>query len=170
MGAPHKHKIDLKKVRGFIECQIPFLKKVGLVVEDISRGKIKLTIPYDANNLNHLGTYQGGVYLTLAEAAGGSLVATLVDLSDTLLLARECHLRFGEPAKRSLSFEGSFEEREVKKILGQLKRNLKMDVVVQVKLLNENGNVAAEGSVTYYLRQGSKEIIERMKKENRYKV
>ncbi len=156
-------KINFEMVKDFIENKIPFFKKVGISVEAISLGKIKLGIPFDSNNLNHLGTYQAGVYLTLAEAAGGALLATVLDLSDVLLLAKECHLKFGEPSKKYLSYEGSIDIKEAEKIIQRLEEERKVSIPLDITLLNEQGRMAAEASVIYYLRTGSSAIINAQK-------
>jgi len=156
-------KINFEMVKDFIENKIPFFKKVGISVETISLGKIKLSIPFDSNNLNHLGTYQAGVYLTLAEAAGGALLATVLDLSDVLLLTKECHLKFGEPAKKYLSYEGGIDIKEAEKIIQRLEEERKVNIPLEITLLNEQGRMAAEASVIYYLRTGSSAIINAQK-------
>ena len=156
-------KINFEMVKDFIENKIPFFKKVGISVETISLGKIKLSIPFDSNNLNHLGTYQAGVYLTLAEAAGGALLATVLDLSDVLLLTKECHLKFGEPAKKYLSYEGGIDIKEAEKIIQLLEEERKVNIPLEITLLNEQGRMAAEASVIYYLRTGSSAIINAQK-------
>ncbi|OGW84474.1 MAG: hypothetical protein A3C35_03010 [Omnitrophica bacterium RIFCSPHIGHO2_02_FULL_46_11] len=150
---------NLDEVKDFIQNKIPFFKKVGVLVEMIAPGKIKLGVPYDSNNLNHFGAFQAGVYLTLAEAAGGALLATILDLSDVLLLTKECHLKFGEPAKKYLSYEGLLEVKESEKIMQELVKKQKIDFPMDITLLNENGKMAAEARVTYYLRTGSSSII-----------
>jgi len=150
---------DFGQVKDFIENGIPFLKKVGILVEEVATGKIKLGVHRDVTNLNHFGTYQAGVYMTLAEAAGAALLATILDLSDVLLLTKECHVKFGDPAKDYLTYEGGLDHEVADKIINQLVRNRKMDVPMKVILRNENGKMAAEASLIYYLRAGSSAII-----------
>lgn len=152
-------KINFEDVKNFIEQKVPFFRRVGIVVESIAAGKIKLAISFDPNNLNHLGTYQAGVYMTLAEAAGGALLATILDLSDTLLLTKECQLKFGEPAKNYLSYEGTMDINESDEIIKRLEDKRKVDVPINVILLNEAGRKAAEAVIIYYLRADSAAII-----------
>lgn len=151
---------SLDEIKDFIQNKIPFFRKVGISVENIARGRIKLGIPHDPSNLNHLGAYQAGVYLTLAEASGAALLGTILDLSDVLLLTKECHLKFAEPAKSYLSYEGALDANEADGIVQQLEEKRKIDFPMNVTLLNENGRKAAEASLVYYLRAGSSAIID----------
>lgn len=156
---------NFEQVKSFIENKIPFFKKVGIHVVSISPGKIKLEVPRDPMNLNHLGAYQAGVYLTLAEASGAALLATILDLSDVLLLTKECRLKFGEPAKNSLIYDGELDFKEVERITQKLENERKTNLPMDVILLNENGRVAAEASLVYYLRAGSSALINAQKTE-----
>lgn len=150
---------NFNEVRDFLQNKIPFFQKVGILVEEINYGKIKLAIRRDPSNLNHLGIYQAGVYMTLAEASGAALLATILDLSDVLLLTRECRVKFAEPAKRYLSYEGMLSTEEINKINRQLEEERKIELTMDVALLNENGTIAAEASMVYYLRTGSSNFI-----------
>ncbi len=145
--------INLSQVKEFIQEKVPFFKKVGVKVNSISHGKIKLSIPFDALNLNHFGTYQAGVYFTLAEASGAALLATVFDLTQVLLLTKECNVNFIQPARKYLSFQGTLEQLEIEELWEQLEQTRKANITLNVKLLNEDEKLSAEASVVYYLRK-----------------
>ena len=97
--------------------------------------------------------------MTFAEASGAALLATILDLSDVLLLTKECNFKFADPAKKCLTYEGLLKPEEVENVKQELREKQKINFPMNVTLSNENGKVAGTASLLYYLRAGSTAII-----------
>ena len=58
-------------VKNLVEQLIPFVKKTGVLVEELSGDQGQAALPHDATNLNPMGILHAGATFTLAETGGG---------------------------------------------------------------------------------------------------
>ena len=65
--------MDAASVKNLVEQLIPFVKKTGVVVDELSATKVKLRLPHDPSNLNPMGILHAGASFTLAETAAAAL-------------------------------------------------------------------------------------------------
>ena len=56
---------------------IPFIRTVGLTIDDVGRGTAQATLPARPEVNNHLGTAHAGAVYTLGESASGGAVLSI---------------------------------------------------------------------------------------------
>ena len=134
--------------------QIPFVRPLGILVNRASKGSVSLKMRPQKGLQNHLGTYQAGSIFTLAEAAGGTLCGTFLDLSNNLLITRKGEIAFLKATDQELIAEANLEEVLIQGALTELKESKKVDVPVLVSIQTTDGESVAACNFIYYLRLG----------------
>ena len=61
--------MDASSVKNLVEQLIPFVKKTGVVADELSATKVKLRLPHDPTNLNPMGILHAGAEVGSATPA-----------------------------------------------------------------------------------------------------
>lgn len=64
-------------LRTMLTNMVPFIKTVGIQLDEINRGAATATLPSRREVQNHLGTAHAGAVYTLGESASGGVVLSL---------------------------------------------------------------------------------------------
>src|SRR5258706_11635203 len=90
--------MDPAAVKNLIEEMIPFVKKTGIAVDELSPTKVRLRLPHDPSNLNPMGILHAGATFTLAETTAAALA--LMALGGGLtFIGKAVDIRFRRPGK-----------------------------------------------------------------------
>jgi acyl-coenzyme A thioesterase PaaI-like protein len=66
--------MDAAPIKQMLEQIVPFVKTVGLSIDDVQPGRAVATLGNDEPVQNHLGTVHAGALYTLGESATGAVV------------------------------------------------------------------------------------------------
>lgn len=131
---------------------MPFLRRMGLRVDAIDRGYVKLTCPLEPN-VNHIGTMYAGALFTLAEVPGGAIFLSTFDTTTYYPIIKGMDIRYLKPATTDISVEVSITEEEVVRIQDQANTHGKADYSWDCALTDTSGAVVARTSNDYQLRR-----------------
>ena len=138
-------------VRQLTEEQIAFVKRSGLRAEILDPGHVRLRMPMEGNQ-NHIGTLYAGALFTLAEMPGGALFLTSFDTRRFYPVIKEMNLRFRRPARGDITVDAHLDQSEIARIREEAETCGKSDYLLELQLLDADGEVVAESQGLYQLR------------------
>ncbi|MDE3737604.1 MULTISPECIES: PaaI family thioesterase [Pseudomonas] len=143
--------MPIELVRQLTEEQIAFVKRSGLKAEVLEPGHVRLRMPLEGNQ-NHIGTLYAGALFTLAEVPGGALFLTSFDSRRFYPIIKEMNLRFRRPAKGDITVEARMGSEEITRIQQEAETNGKADYLLELQLLDADGEVVAQSRGLYQMR------------------
>jgi len=132
-------------------AKIPYTRELGLTLDQVAGGEVKMTLPDGDSNRNLAGTVHAGLLYTFGESLAG--VATgLETLEHAFPFARRAEIRYLRPARGAVHGTASVEPHEIRRVLDELSRNGRSELTVHARLSGEDGKTVAELDVDYALR------------------
>ncbi len=135
--------------------QMPFLQKLGLKIARVEKGKVRVELPFDTSNTNHLGTIHAGALYTLAETAGGLVITSAATSADVVGVAKSGFIKYKKPARGMIYVEEEVDPAWVAEKFDQALNEGKADIPYTVHVRDENGDVVAEVEFVYHIRKRS---------------
>ncbi len=145
--------MDANAVKNLIEQMIPFVKKVGVVCEEISPTKVRLKLPLDASNLNPMGILHAGATFTLAETCAAAICLTSLG-GKAMFIGKQVDIRFKRPGKGDAIAIAQLTPADAQKILDGVERDGKIDAPIAVDITDPAGEPIAQATVTMSVRRG----------------
>ncbi|MES2296201.1 MAG: YiiD C-terminal domain-containing protein [Pseudomonadota bacterium] len=131
---------------------LPFVRLLGISIDEIGAGTSKVSMPFDAKLTNHLGTPHAGALFTLAETASGAAMAG--GFADLILglrpVAKESRIQYQKVAKGATRADGRVPG-DIDALKAQLKADGKVAFPVEVDVFDCEGTLAAQVQVDWYL-------------------
>jgi uncharacterized protein (TIGR00369 family) len=131
---------------------LPFVRLLGISIDEIGAGTSKVSMPFDAKLTNHLGTPHAGALFTLAETASGAAMAG--GFADLILglrpVAKESRIAYQKVAKGATRADGRVPG-DIDALKAQLKADGKVAFPVEVDVFDAEGTLAAQVQVDWYL-------------------
>ncbi len=144
--------LPIEIARQLTEEQIAFVKRSQLKAEVLEPGFVRLCMPL-AGNQNHIGSMYAGALFTLAEIPGGALFLTSFDTQRFYPIIKEMNLRFRRPATGDIRVEARLTADEIDRLQSEASEVGKAEYVLELKLVDESGEVVAESRGLYQLRK-----------------
>lgn len=119
---------------------IPAWKHIGAVLARAGKGYAEVELPFVPQLANSLGVLQGGFVTAIADAAGGWALATLIE-PESLITTVELKVNFLLPIRQNVVARGRV-----------LRCGTKIGVS-SLEICLQDGDIAAVGIGTYYLKQ-----------------
>jgi uncharacterized protein (TIGR00369 family) len=144
--------IVYNQIRKQMTDTLPFVRLLGISIDEIGNGTARVSLPDDPKLHNHLGTPHAGVLFTLAETASGAAMAGgFADLIMGLRpVAKESRIQYQKVAKGATRAEGRVPG-DIAALKAQLKQDGKVAFPVEVDVYDEHGTLAAQVQVDWYL-------------------
>lgn len=144
--------MDAGSVKNLLENMIPFVKKTGVVVDELTPTKVKLRLPFDAGNLNPMGILHAGATFTLAETAAAAIC--LMSLGQMVMfIGKAVDIRFKRPGKGEVIAIAQLTPADAQKILDGATREGKLDAPIVVEVTDPAGEPVATATVTMSVRR-----------------
>lgn len=89
--------VDLEATRALVEQFIPFVRKVGVRLEEAAPRRVRLSYPPQPENLNHVAMQHAGALFTFGETCGGAAILVSFDLNDVTLVAKGARIDYRKP-------------------------------------------------------------------------
>ena len=133
---------------------LPFVRLLGISIDDIGAGTSKVSLPDDPKLHNHLGTQHAGALFTLAETASGAAMAG--GFAELILglrpVAKESRIQYQKVARGATRAEGRVPG-DLAALKAQLAQDGKVAFPVAVDIFDAEGTLAAQVTVDWYLSQ-----------------
>lgn len=143
----------IRSLQSFVD-EIPFAKAIGIKVTAAQKGFVETHVYPSKHLFSHFGTYQAGVYFTLAEVTGGLLCGTFLDLTGNLLITKKSEIKFDNSVGDSLISSATLPPSSIEKLLSELDARKKSNILVDVFINSLSGKPIAKCHNEYYLRIG----------------
>ena len=144
--------MDAASVKNLIEQLIPFVKKTGVVAEELTATKVKLRLPHDRDQLESDGHPARGRQLHAGGDGGGG------DVRDGLRSARDVH-RQARRHRLQAAGQGRRDRTsqltpiDAQRILDEVARTGKTDAPIVVDVVDAAGEPVATATVTMSVRK-----------------
>ncbi|MEG1051053.1 MAG: YiiD C-terminal domain-containing protein [Janthinobacterium sp.] len=133
---------------------LPFVRLLGISIDDIGAGTSRVSMPDDPKLHNHLGTQHAGALFTLAETASGAAMAG--GFAELILglrpVAKESRIEYQKLARGATRAEGRVPG-DLAALKAQLAQDGKVAFPVEVDIFDSEGTLAAQVTVDWYLSQ-----------------
>lgn len=133
---------------------LPFVRLLGISIDEIGAGTSKVSMPDDPKLHNHLGTQHAGALFTLAETASGAAMAG--GFAELILglrpVAKESRIQYQKLARGATRAEGRVPG-DLAALKAQLAQDGKVAFPVAVDIFDFEGTLAAQVTVDWYLSQ-----------------
>ena len=133
---------------------LPFVRLLGISIDEIGAGTSKVSMPDDPKLHNHLGTQHAGALFTLAETASGAAMAG--GFAELILglrpVAKESRIAYQKLARGATRAEGRVPG-DLAALKAQLAQDGKVAFPVAVDIFDAEGTLAAQVTVDWYLSQ-----------------
>lgn len=131
---------------------LPFVRLLGISIDEIGAGTSKVSLPDDPKLHNHLGTQHAGALFTLAETASGAAMAG--GFAELILglrpVAKESRIQYQKVARGATRAEGRVPG-DLVALKAQLAQDGKVAFPVAVDIFDSEGTLAAQVTVDWYL-------------------
>lgn len=138
--------------RKLLEKGIGFIRRTGLSVTELRRGKAVLRMPLRGNR-NHIGTMYAGALFTLAEVPGGALFLSSFDTRNYYPIVTELMIRFLKPAKGPVNVAVSIDDGDIERLQAEADEHGKARYVLMAELKDDEGEIVATSEAHYQLRR-----------------
>lgn len=139
--------------RDRVEVGVPFVRKTGVVTEDVSVRDARLRLPLDPDNLNAQGTVHVGAIATLAEAAASAVVGLAFDPARFTFICKAVELRYRRAGRTDLWAKAQLGHEAQTGAEERAWTEGKADLPVLIEVVDQGGERVAEASVTLSLRR-----------------
>lgn len=133
---------------------LPFVRLLGISIDDIGAGTSRVSLPDDPKLHNHLGTQHAGALFTLAETASGAAMAG--GFAELILglrpVAKSSRIEYQKVARGATRAEGRVPG-DLAALKAQLAQDGKVAFPVAVDIFDSEGTLAAQVTVDWYLSQ-----------------
>ncbi|WP_251373670.1 YiiD C-terminal domain-containing protein [Janthinobacterium sp. JC611] len=133
---------------------LPFVRLLGISIDEIGAGTSKVSMPEDPKLNNHLGTQHAGALFTLAETASGAAMAG--GFAELILglrpVAKSSRIAYQKVARGATRAEGRVPG-DLAALKAQLAQDGKVAFPVAVDIFDAEGTLAAQVTVDWYLSQ-----------------
>lgn len=144
--------MDAAAVKNLVEQLIPFVKKTGVVAEELTATKVKLRLPHDATNLNPMGILHAGATFTLAETAAAAL-CVMAFSERAMFIGKRVDIQFKRPGKGDVLATAQLTPVDAQRILDEVARTGKTDAPIAVDVVDATGEPVAAATVTMSVRR-----------------
>lgn len=144
--------MDAAAVKNLVEQLIPFVKKTGVVAEELSSTKVRLRLPFDQTNTNPMGILHAGATFTLAETAAAAL-CVMAFAQKVMFIGKRVDIAFKRPGKGDALATAQLTPVDAQKILDEVARTGKTDAPIVVDVVDASNEPVAQATVTMSVRK-----------------
>ncbi|MFN7951703.1 MAG: PaaI family thioesterase [bacterium] len=145
--------IDLDSTRTMVEQFIPFVRKVGVVLEEARPRHVKLRYPPQDSNLNHVGMQHAGALFTFGETCGGAAILVSFDLEPVILVAKSARIDYRKPVYDAIWCEIDVPAQTVERVERDLAATGKALYPLTMEATNAAGELVFQMTVDFHFRK-----------------
>ncbi len=144
--------MDIETVQHLIEEKVPAIKFMGLEVQTVEPGHVRMRLPFGPKVLNHLDIVYAGAIFALAEIVGGVAMLSAFDEDECTPLARRMEIDYVRPSRRDLFCDLTLSDAIIAEARTAVSEQGQADVTLPIEVTDERGRVIARVVAFYYLR------------------
>jgi uncharacterized protein (TIGR00369 family) len=144
--------LDMNAVRTLLETGVPFAKKTGALVDELSPTKVRLKLPLDPTNMSPMGTVHAGALFTVAETAAAAIGITALGPT-VMFIAKSVEVKFRRPARGDVFAVAQLTPLDAQRMVDAAHKDGKTDAVISVEVLDVGGEVVTTAAVTFSVRR-----------------
>ena len=145
--------MDVDNVQQLIANKVPVADFIGLQVDAVSPGHVRLHLPFSPQVINHLNIVYAGAIFALAEIAGGVAMLSAFDSELYTVLIRRMEIDYVRPSRRDLLCDLHLSDTLVADTQAMLQQQGHADIQFPIEVVDERERVIARVYAFYYLRQ-----------------
>ena len=145
--------MEISEIQALISKKVPVSEFLGLVVEEVEPGHVKLMLPFSNRVQNHLEIVYAGAIFALAEIAGGIAMLSVFDTSKYTLLVERLSIEFQRPSRRDLWCDLTLAPEMVAQVREQVKSEGKAKMTLPIEVKDGRQRVIARIQGAYYVRR-----------------
>lgn len=144
--------MNVEAVQQLLDAGIPLTHFIGLEVQEVEPGYVRMRMPFGPNALNHLGTVYAGATFALAEISGGVAVISAFDASEYLMVARSLEITYRRPGRSDLFCEARLSPALIAETRVTVAEHGKADLPLTIEVTDAEGEGVARVQAVYHLR------------------
>jgi uncharacterized protein (TIGR00369 family) len=142
--------VDAAALSSFLE-QIPYTRDLGLVIEHVGDGEVRMTLPDQPATRNLAGSVHAGALFAFGETVAG-VAAGMRTFERAFPFARRAEIRYRRPGQGALFGRARVAADEIARVVEELEREGRSQLAVSVVLEDEGGQTVAELTIEYAFR------------------
>jgi uncharacterized protein (TIGR00369 family) len=145
--------MDIHEVQELITAKVPLAHFIGLEVEEVGPGNVRLRLPFAPQVENHLGIVYAGAIFALAEIAGGVAMLSAFDAGAYTVLIRRFEIDYVRPSRRDLFCDLRLPDERIAEARAAVAERGNADLSLPIEVTDLKGRVIARVQASYYLRR-----------------
>lgn len=142
-------------------CQVPFLEQFGYQIKLMQKGGVAIALSPRQDMMNHFGTYQAGVYMTIMEVVGGLQCSYVFDLQENFMITKKAESTFFYAAAGPVCARAVYEQDKIVDAIETLQSKKKATITIKTEIVDSDSRIIVAGINIYYLRVGMPRIFAR---------
>ena len=135
----------------FVHRTVPVIGRLGLVVETISPGMVKLRVPIEGN-ANHMGTMYAGALFALVELPGGLIPLGVLDPASYTPIVTDIEIKFVAPARTDVTLSAQMDPDELRELAARVDLDGRALFTLEQQAEDANGRTVITSRAHYQLR------------------
>ncbi len=144
--------MDTSEIQALISSKVPVAEYLGIQVEAVEPGHVKLQLPFSARVQNHLEIVYAGAIFALAEIAGGIAMLSVFDAALFTILVERLSIDFQRPSRQALWCDLILTPELIEQAKEQVKAEGKAKVTIPIEVRDGRQRVIACVQGSYYVR------------------
>lgn len=133
-------------------ASIPYLKSHNLRVDVAADGSVEARMPYQKALTNHVGILHAAAIYAVAETAAGVAASVVVPGGAAIVLLRGGKVNYKRMAEGDLTASACAGADVAERARADFESDARADAVVEVNVVNSEGQTVFEGTFDYALR------------------
>lgn len=144
--------MDVSEVQSLISQKVPVAEFLGLKVEHIEPGHVRVQLPFSRQVQNHLEIVYAGAIFALAEITGGMAMLSVLDTSQFTILIERLNIEFLRPSRRDLWCDVLLDQTLLQNVQAEVKAEGRGKFSIPIQIIDERHRIIASIQADYYLR------------------
>jgi thioesterase domain-containing protein len=141
----------LDALNAALEQFVPVAARMGVRFEELRRGYVRSSVPFEGNG-NHFGVMYAGVVFTVAEVLGGAMSASTFRPTTHYPLVRSMRIDFLKPGRGPLVATAELDDATIERVLAESADGTKAAFEMSAEVTGEGGVVVARTIGDYQIR------------------
>ncbi|MCU0279340.1 MAG: DUF4442 domain-containing protein [Candidatus Nanopelagicales bacterium] len=135
----------------FVHQTVPAIGRLGVVVEEISPGGLRLRVPIEGNG-NHFGTMYAGALFGLCELPGGLIPLGVLDPTKYTPIVTRVDIRFLAAARSDVTLVATIDAEHWRGLAEQVDRDGRAEFTLELHGQDADGRTVVSSTAYYQLR------------------
>ncbi|MBP7972633.1 MAG: YiiD C-terminal domain-containing protein [Candidatus Nanopelagicales bacterium] len=142
--------MDPATATSFVHAAVPGVGRMGVVVEAVEPGYVRLRMPIEGNG-NHMGTMYAGALFAIAELPGGILPLTVLQ-NGLVPIVSDMTITFRRAARTDVFLDARIDPDELRSLGDLAIAEGKATFELNLTIVDDAGSAVATTQATYQLR------------------